>query len=206
MQNGILCLALISLMVFVARICRSVDLSQGASENDAHATGLSKRILSKGEARPEPRWERRFRTTVHATAKILGAKEVETPCHIVNISSSGMRIKWSATLPAVCQIQVRWGDHFFIGSMRHQSLNSGNRVIGLKLNTCNYTRIPWQWRIAFFGSRSGTAQAARQHARPESITGCEQFLFESLEARRLDQQRIHATCAAAPGINTQQRA
>lgn len=206
MQNGILCLALLSLMVFVARMCRSVDLSQGSSENDAHAGAPSKRFLSKAKARPEPRWERRYRTTVHATAKILGTEGVETPCHIINISNSGMRIEWNAALPAVCQIQVRWGDHFFIGAMRHQSVNSGNHVIGLKLNSCNYTRIPWQWRLAFFLSRSSAAEAARQHARPESLTGCEQFLFESLEAMRLDQQRRQPTCTATPVVNAQQRA
>jgi hypothetical protein len=194
MQNAFLCLALLSLMVFVARMCRSADLSQGASENAAHAAALSKRLQTQGAATAEPRWEPRYKTTVSATAKILGVEDAETPCHIVNISGSGMRIKWSGHVPSVCQIQVRWGDHFFIGSMRNKSFQAGGSMIGLELDSCNYTRIPWQWRLPYFGAPPGAAKPARRPARPELIASCEQFLLESLVARRLEQKaKTHGT-------------
>ena len=189
MLAGYLCLFLLGLIVLVARMCRTTDLSQGASENAAHAAALLKRIQSEREAQPKPHRERRYKTTLTATAKIMGVEESEGPCRIVNISSSGMRIKWSATVPAVSQVEVHWGDHFFIGSIRHQSVQAGCSMIGLQLNFCNYIRIPWQWRIPYFGALPVTAEPAQRYALPEPISDCEQFLLELLAARRLDQGR-----------------
>jgi hypothetical protein len=147
MVSAFWCLSLSSLLGFVVRRMRTTDRSRGASEETAHAAALLKRTEVLGATHPERRSERRHKTALDATAKILGVEESEAPCHIVNICSSGMRITLSAPVLPGAQVQVQWGDHFFVGARRNQSFSDGKYSIGLQLISCNYIRVPWRWRL-----------------------------------------------------------
>jgi len=145
MEPVFLYLTLLTVAVLlVARKCRTADLSLGASEDAAHAAVLRKRMQMESTEHPQRRLERRCKTMQSATAKILGIEQSASPCYIVNVSGSGMRIKWNKPVPAVSQIQVCWGDYYFIGSVSNQSSRAGSTTIGLQLDSCNYMKTPWQ--------------------------------------------------------------
>jgi hypothetical protein len=140
-------LSLLSLMAFVARRRRTTELSRGASEETAHAAVLLKRTQAQAAAHPE----RRYKTTLSAaTAKILGVEKSETSCHIVGIANSGMRIRLTAPVLLGAQVQVQWGDQWFIGTRRNRPFWAGDRSIRLQCVSCSYTRVPWRWRLSSF--------------------------------------------------------
>lgn len=136
------------LIVYIAGWCRATLLGSGASEEAPHVAALLKRSRQRYTWIPAGRRGRRSTAGSIATARELGSGDIKAPCSIVKISHSGMRIALGVRLPADADVLVEWGDDFFVGTISHQARQSGEYSVGLRLISCSYARIPWQWRFA----------------------------------------------------------
>ncbi len=100
----------------------------------------------------EDRREKRHRLDRPAFASVLGDAGVKTPCRILNVSRSGMRIAAPRDFrfPAAAQVQVQWGSDFFIGNVCYALSKEGEQICGLELVASSCARLSgllpgWGW-------------------------------------------------------------
>jgi hypothetical protein len=78
----------------------------------------------------------------------MGFPDSRTPCEIVDMSRVGMRIRVSNSFPVGSQINVQWGEQFFVGDCRYRLQKDGGYVLGLKLVASNCIELPGKTTFA----------------------------------------------------------
>ena len=109
-----------------------------ASEESAHSTAAAKR---QGL---DTRREARYESDRPATASVLGDPNRQSPCRVVNVSRSGLRITSARNFAKGTQVHVQWGDEFFVGAVLYTvaGKNEKEYVSGLELLSSNHTWHP----------------------------------------------------------------
>lgn len=105
----------------------------GIGEELAHALALDRRRKLSPERSRNPRHS----TDRRASASILGSGEFRIDCHILKVSRAAMHIEVPLPMPVGEQINVAWGDEFFIGAVKYSGTQRGRHVIGLQLISSN---------------------------------------------------------------------
>jgi len=80
---------------------------------------------------------------------VLGDEDSRTMCQILNTSRTGMRIMMNSRVPEGSQVQVEWEGKFFIGTICYRFAKGDCYMVGLRLVTCNYGRLPGKMSFAF---------------------------------------------------------
>ena len=106
---------------------------RGQDEEFAHSAALARRHLSTAERRREDRCN----VPRLCTAAVLGQEETRTPCRVLNVSRSGIRIAVCREFAMDAQVIVEWKREFFVGSVCDGSVQGEDRVFGLRLVSTN---------------------------------------------------------------------
>lgn len=71
------------------------------------------------------------------TASVLGSEETRTNCRILAASRRGMRIEVVGGFPADGQINVEWGNEFFVGTIRFSRFQGEQQILSLRVVSTN---------------------------------------------------------------------
>ena len=105
----------------------------GVDEEFAHASALERRRrLSL-----EPARKQRCAINRRATASVLGSGEDGIDCRILKASRARMRIAVRLPMPLGEQINVAWGNQFFVGAVSYSAVQDGRHVVQLRLIASN---------------------------------------------------------------------
>ncbi|SPF42353.1 hypothetical protein SBA4_2920004 [Candidatus Sulfopaludibacter sp. SbA4] len=80
--------------------------------------------------------------TSSAVATVLGAEDTPSPCRIVGVSWSGMRIAMKRPSPRDAQLYVQWADGFFVGNNCCMAAKGEEFFLRLQLVACSYAPLP----------------------------------------------------------------
>jgi hypothetical protein len=105
----------------------------GIGEELAHALALDRRRRLGREGPRDPQCAESRR----AMASVLGSGEACVDCHILKVSRAGMHIEVALPIPLGEQINVAWGNEFFIGAVNYSAIQRGRHVVGLQLISTN---------------------------------------------------------------------
>src|SRR5579872_4601886 len=101
----------LALGIVVLTVLRNPKTSRAlwASEQSAHSTAAEKRqgLETRREARYASDWP--------ATASVLGDPHRQSPCRVVDVSRSGLRLASPRNFVKGSQVHVQWGSEFFVG-------------------------------------------------------------------------------------------
>ncbi len=109
----------------------------GGDEEFVHAAALGRRALLDETEGSERRRESRYAVDQECTALILGHEESRTGCRIIDVSRSGMRIAITGSLPPDAQINVEWGQEFFVGTICYSQSKGEQQILGLRVVSTN---------------------------------------------------------------------
>jgi PilZ domain-containing protein len=83
------------------------------------------------------RSETRIAARENATATILGHPDISVPCHVTNVSKSGLGILVKKPIASGSAVKVDWDDHFLLGRVRRVAAAGTDYRIGLELLYCS---------------------------------------------------------------------
>jgi hypothetical protein len=131
-------LSLLPSLLWGTLLCLILHTSQrrasvGIGEELAHALALERRRKLSAERSENPQRANPRR----AIASILGCSEFGIDCHILKVSSAAMNIEVPLPMPVGEQINVAWGDEFFIGAVNYSGIQQGRHVVGLQVISSN---------------------------------------------------------------------
>ena len=94
------------------------------------------------------RSEIRIAAREKVTATILGHPDVTVPCHVENVSRSGMCIAVEQAIPSGKAVKVDWEDNFLLGRVRRVAAAGAGYRIGLELLYCSRWNQPMTSALA----------------------------------------------------------
>ena len=137
----------LALGVVVLTVLRNPKTSRAlwTSEQSAHSTAAEKR---QGL---DTRRETRYVSDWPATVSVMGATQRQSPCLVVNVSRSGLRLVSTRNFPKGEQVHVQWGDQFFVGCVLYTAPGRTGKeyISGLELLSGNHTWHPFN-RLRFW--------------------------------------------------------
>ena len=83
------------------------------------------------------RTELRISAAENATVTILGHPDVTLPCHVHNVSKSGLCIMVRQPIANGRAVKVEWDEHFLLGRVRRASAAGAEFKVGLELLYCS---------------------------------------------------------------------
>src|SRR5690242_14188420 len=83
------------------------------------------------------RTELRISAAENATVTILGHPDVTLPCHVQNVSKSGLCIMVRQPIANGRAVKVEWDEHFLLGRVRRASAAGTEFKVGLELLYCS---------------------------------------------------------------------
>jgi hypothetical protein len=137
----------LALGLVVLTVLRNPKTSRAlwASEESAHSTAAEKR---QGL---DTRRENRYASDLPATVSALGGAQRQSPCRVVNVSRSGLRLVSTREFAKGAQVHVQWGEQFFVGCVLYNSPGRKEKeyISGLELLSSNHTWYPFS-RLRFW--------------------------------------------------------
>jgi hypothetical protein len=88
------------------------------------------------------RTELRFSTEESVTATVLGNPDIRLPCHVRNVSKSGMCIMVAEPIESGRAVKIDWSTHFLLGRVRRVSRSGVDFRVGLELLYCSKWNEP----------------------------------------------------------------
>lgn len=79
---------------------------------------------------------------------ILGDPDSRTLCRIVDVSRTGLRIRLNTPFPVGAQVNVQYGERFFVGDCCYSLAKGDGYVLGLSLLASNYAKLPGRTSFA----------------------------------------------------------
>ena len=137
----------LALGVVVLTVLRNPKTSRAlwASEQSAHSTAAEKRqgLETRRETRYDSDWP--------AIAAVLGGAPRQSPCRVVNVSRSGLRLVSTRNFTKGEQVHVQWGSEFFVGCVLYTFPGKAEKeyISGLELLSSNHTWHPFS-RLRFW--------------------------------------------------------
>jgi PilZ domain len=132
----------LALGVVVLTVLRNPKTSRAlwTSEQSAHSAATEKRTNGL-----ETRRETRYRSDWPAAASILGDPNRQSPCRVVDVSRSGMRIASPRSFAKGTQVHVQWGGEFFVGAVLYTLAGKKEKeyISGLELLSGNHRWHPF---------------------------------------------------------------
>ena len=130
----------LALGVVVLTVLRNPKTSRAlwASEQSAHSNAAEKR---QGL---DTRRESRYASDLPATVSVLGGAQRQSPCRVINVSRSGMRLASTRDFAKGEQVHVQWGGEFFVGAVLYTfpAKHEKEYISGLELLSGNHTWHP----------------------------------------------------------------
>ena len=118
--------ALVGMLLVMVRIRARSSVRLYASEGSVHAAALERqRRNNRG-------------MNICATVLALGEEESQTPCRVVSLSRSKVRIVSSRPVRAGAQLQVQRGDDCFVGMVWHMVAQRDGYFLDLDVFASNY--------------------------------------------------------------------
>jgi hypothetical protein len=96
----------------------------------------------------DQRTELRISAAENATVTILGHPDVTLPCHVQDVSKSGLCILVRQPIADGRAVKVEWGEHFLLGRVRRASAAGTEFKVGLELLYCSKWTEPMRTVLA----------------------------------------------------------